>query len=316
MNEYKSLAKKKRGAFSVLLAFLIVCEVCCAIMLVFRLSSFSDSGSGNVFSLTESSRRTEVRVGYLTPDGTVAFPDKQLMHKKSPLLLNIGGWMTPDTSRNESIEGEVSGFTVSDADKVWLATTDVEIFKTAYQNGENKITVDGNGDKVIAPGTENSYSFTLENSSDTALGYSLEIKAYFSNPDKPIPVTVRFHDNDGGYLLGGDNTYEDVIQLNTILLEDEALGAGRLATYTLDWQWSFEGDDAYDTELGNLAAAGDQTLTIEIRTVATQYEDPEYSGGDLPITGDDFSFLWWLLAALLALFAIRYVILARKREEY
>ena len=94
MNEYKSLAKKKRGAFSVLLAFLIVCEVCCAIMLVFRLSSFSDSGSGNVFSLTESSRRTEVRVGYLTPDGTVAFPDQQLMHKKSPLTLNIGGWMT------------------------------------------------------------------------------------------------------------------------------------------------------------------------------------------------------------------------------
>lgn len=315
MDEYKSLGKKKRSVFSVMLACLLVCELCCAVMLVYRLSGFSAGRSKNVFSLTESSPMTDVRVGYLSPDGTVVFPDQQLASVRPRMSMMIGGILPIDVSHNESIEGEVSGFFVSDADKVWQATTDVEIFKTSYENGEAKITVDGDGDKVIAPGTENSYSFTLQNSSDSALGYTLEMEAYFSNPDKPIPVTVRLQGSDGGYFLGGESTYVDVMQLNTVSYE-HALGAGRYATYTLDWQWSFEGDDAYDTELGNLAVFEDQSLTIVIRTVATQYEDPEYSGGDLPITGDDFSFLWWLLAALLALFAIRYVILARKREEY
>ena len=44
------------------------------------------------------------------------------------------------------------------------------------------------------------------------------------------------------------------------------LKKGYVMPYTLSWQWPFEGDDAYDTMLGNLEE--DLTLTIVIETYA------------------------------------------------
>jgi LPXTG-motif cell wall-anchored protein len=83
----------------------------------------------------------------------------------------------------------------------------------------------------------------------------------------------------------------------------------------LDWQWDFEGDDVYDTLLGNLAADGEElSLTIVIETLATQCSDPDNSSGDLPPTGDDNSTFVWLLAAILAFAGIYIVLMAKKRR--
>ncbi len=309
MNDYKSLKKKNTGAFGVLLALLLLFEACALVMLGSRLISYSGGPSENVFSLLHSDARTTVRVGYMDDQGNITFPESTATLPTPPSALNAFRLL------DESIQGEVSDFRITDANTVWQGNTNVEIFKISYQNGEEKITVDGGTDKVIAPGTSNQYSFTLDNSGEFALDYTMTIKAWFGNDEYAIPVTARLRVADGGYAVGSEDSYEDVLALNRVMCET-TLGAGRQHTYVLDWQWAFEGDDVYDTFLGNLAAAGEEvSLTIAIETVATQSIDPDSSSGDLPPTGDDNSALWWMCAALLAMAGIYLVLQAKNRSQ-
>ncbi len=315
MNEYKSLKNKKSGILGIVIAFLIVLELCSVAMLVTRMTGYSYNRDANIFSLTESGGPTTVRVGYKQSDGSVVYPEKACAPAFLPI--NIARLVLPANisgTTSEEIEGEVPGFSVSDKDKVWEATTDVEIFKVSYENGEGSVTVNGAGDKVIAPGTSNVYTFTLENSGEYALDYLLETEAFFSNEEYAIPVTVRLSCNDG-YILGGEASFSDVMELNNVS-EAKTLGAGRYSTYSLEWQWAFEGDDEYDTLLGNMAAEGeDLSLTIVIRTTATQSSDTDSSEGEnTPVLGDDGSLVRWFIIALLALVALVYVSSPRKRK--
>ena len=308
MNDYKSLKKKNTGVFGVLLALLLLFEACALVMLGSRLISYSGGPSSNVFSLLHSDARTTVRVGYMDDQGNITFPKSTASFSTPPSALNAFRLL------DESIQGEVSDFRVTDANTVWQGNTNVEIFKISYQNGEEKITVDGGTDKVIAPGTENQYAFTLDNSGEFALDYTMTIKAWFGNEEYAIPVTARLRVADGGYAVGSEDSYEDVLALNRVMCET-TLGAGRQHTYVLDWQWAFEGDDVYDTFLGNLAAAGEEvSLTIAIETVATQSIDPDSSSGDLPVTGDDNSTIWWICAALVSMAGIYVVLQAKNRH--
>ena len=135
-------------------------------------------------------------------------------------------------------------------------------------NGEKVITVNsGNGDKVIAPGTENSYTFKLKNTGNVALDYTVEVDAYFTPADIEIPITGRLNRYDGTWVIGGKDEYAKVPVLDTA--EDNAtLGAGKYTYYTLDWLWPFEsGNDELDTMLGNLAVDQELTFTIVIKTM-------------------------------------------------
>ena len=65
-----------------------------------------------------------------------------------------------------------------------------------------------------------------------------------------------------------------------------------------------------------MAAAGeDLSLTIVIRTTAMQSADPECSDGeDTPVLGDDGSFGWWFVIALLALVGLALVFKTKKAQ--
>ena len=317
MTEYKNLKKKSVGALGIIIALLIVLELCALAMLFSRLTFFAPKMSENVFSLTKSGNNTTVRMGKLQEDGSITFENEQAKAQNDviPSFMARFAGLTAYANVSGS-KGPVPGYSVYDENTVWQANTNVEIFKFSYENGEGIITVQGSGeDKVIAPGTQNEYTFTLENSGEVALDYTLEMEAFFSNEEYAIPVTVRLTEKNGGYLLGDDETREDVLALNTVNTES-TLGAGRYATYTLDWEWAFEGNDEYDTLLGNMAAAGeDLSLTIVIRTTAMQSADPDCSDGeDTPVLGDDGSFVWWFVIALLALVGLAVVFKTKKTQ--
>ncbi|MBR3762812.1 MAG: LPXTG cell wall anchor domain-containing protein [Lachnospiraceae bacterium] len=205
--------------------------------------------------------------------------------------------------------------TVHDDVRTWETTTQVDIFKIAYENGEAVVTVDGMGDKVIAPGTGNEYTFYLKNTGNVMLDYTLEIEAFFTPDTQPIPVEARLKGYDGTYLLGAEDSWADVLELNQV--KDEAsISVNRFAYYTLEWQWPYEsGDDAYDTLLGNLAVDEDLTLTIVIKTVATG-EDMETEFIKVPTvtTGDDSNLLGWLGLAVAAMLVIGLYIIIRKKS--
>ena len=209
------------------------------------------------------------------------------------------------------------GFEASDDNTVWRTNTQVEIFRVSYVNGEQVITVNsGNGDKVIAPGTENSYTFKLKNTGNVALDYTVEIDAYFTPADIEIPITCRLNRYDGAWVIGGKDEYAKVSVLDTA--EDKAtLGAGKYTYYTLDWLWPFEsGNDELDTMLGNLATEQDLTFTIVIKTTATESSDPyDDSGITPPQTGDNSNLTLWIVLAVSSFAMMMFLLFYQDKEK-
>lgn len=215
----------------------------------------------------------------------------------------------PDASKKE--------FEVRDDQKIWDTETEIELFHAVYENGGAAVTVaGGNGEKVFAPGTENSYTFQLINSSDSSVRYHMEAFAQFSAgvPNGELPVCVRVRDYTGRYLLGNEGSWESFEKMNEIS-EESALSADRYTAYTIDWQWSFEsGQDEFDTFLGDLAAGQDLRLNVKIRIVAEQDPDSGTDGG-IPKTGDTSKI--WVYAGMTAvsLFMMSVLLVFRHRKK-
>ena len=209
------------------------------------------------------------------------------------------------------------GFEASDSQTVWSTDTQVEIFRISYVNGEQVITVKSdNGDKVIAPGTQNSYTFKLKNTGNVALDYTVYVEAYFTLANIDIPITGRLNRYDGKWIVGGKNEYVKVSVLNTA--EDKStLAAGKYTYYTLDWLWSFEnGNDELDTMLGNLAVDQDLIFTIVIKTIATESSDPHNGGGILPPqTSDNTNITMGIVLTVSAFSAMLFLILKNERKK-
>ena len=224
----------------------------------------------------------------------------------------VGTTTTTATSATSATKAPT--FQIEDEKQVWSTDTRVEIFRVSYENGEQVVTVhSADGDRLIAPGTANTYVFKLKNTGSAAVQYRLEINATVEGADT-LPVEARLSRYDGHWLAGDSHTYADLTVLDAAM-DDTALGAGRFTYYTLDWQWPFEGDDRLDTLLGNQTE--DVTLTIEIKTTATLYEDPDDDSGlRAPETGDTTRrSLWIALAVGSAAMMLLFLLAGRRRDE-
>ncbi|MBQ3099825.1 MAG: hypothetical protein IJC50_02430 [Clostridia bacterium] len=223
-----------------------------------------------------------------------------------------------NAATEQSYTGSVRpGFEASDDQTVWTTDTQVEIFRISYENGEKVVTVHSNdGDKLIAPGTENSYTFKLKNTGNVALDYTVEVDAYFTPADIEIPVVTRLNRYDGEWIVGAREEYADISALDKA--EDKAiLGAGKYTYYTLDWMWPFEsGNDEYDTMLGNLAVDEDLTFTIVIKTTAEANVDPTRDDGITPPqTGDNTQLALWVVIAASSFIVFIILIVIQKKEK-
>lgn len=242
-----------------------------------------------------------------------------------PLISETSASLSGKTSSNSTAQGandtqpkKKSSFEAGDDNVMWTTDTRVEVFRVSYVNGEQLITVNSdNGDKLIAPGTENSYTFKLKNTGDAALDYTVCVDAYFTPGNITIPITGRISRYDGEWIVGDKNTYADVKELDRA--EDKAtLGAGEYSYYTLDWIWPYEsGNDRLDTLLGNMAVNQDLIFTVVITTKATENVDPNAVGGlDTPQTGDNSNTaLWFVLLAVAFIVSILLIFLPRRRNN-
>lgn len=292
MNSYASLRKQNRSVLTTVVS-LLLCVVLSATMLFSRLTAYATEDTRHYIPLTESGGLTVVQP--INMENTLRAPGQPPLLAASPFL--TANW-----------------FRVTDQNGAWKGRTDIEIFRISYENGAGKVTVNSSdGDKLLAPGTENEYTFALENTCNENVKYEMTMEAYFTDGTHAIPVEARVFDHKGNYLAGSENGYADVLALN-VVADSGTLKPGYVMPYTLQWQWPFEEDDTYDTMLGNLAVDEDIMLTIVINTVASY--TPTADGG-IPKTGDSSHVMFYAgvmvtsAAALLVLFFLT----RRKREE-
>lgn len=298
MKDYSSLRKKKNNHTAMAAVSLLLCVMLSTSMLFSRLVTWLPADRQHYIPLTVGNGITTVVTGQKAADGSIQFGHP----KKGPVVLAASPFLTQ------------SWFEVYDENTVWQGETDIEIFRLSYENGEGQVTVNSmDGDKLLAPGTENTYAFTLENTGSNPVAYEMSMEAYFSDGEKGIPVVARVSDHTGRYLCGSETGYEDVLQLNRVK-DSGSLKPGYVLPYTLSWEWPFEGDDAYDTWLGNQAVEEDITLTIVIHTLASYTPD----GDDgIPKTGDTsgIGLYFGAMVASTAGLLILLLLPRRRREE-
>lgn len=260
--------KKSGKLLGISLILLILCEIASLAVLFDRISLYSKTELKNIIPLTKSIGATKVTI--VTQDKTElaeASNEPQIVKLDSPF------------------------FRAYDKDTVWQSETDVDIFRISYDNTTGEMTVNGaseNTDKLIAPGTSGKYTFYLENTGGTPLDYTMNMEAWISGTELNIPLKARVHDYNNNYLLGDNYNKAHVLELNKVA-DSGALGIGKLASYTLEWEWPYEqGNDEYDTLLGNLAVGNDLALTIRINTTAAYNNNPldDDAGLESPKTGD------------------------------
>ena len=191
---------------SVLILF--VCVAATTIAFMSRLDSFLLDDEGAISLITEDTSETDDssdETDDTQSQDSTATQDSETEQDSTSSTDTPG---TDETDPSTSTTPEVTqppknpGFEAGDDKTVWGTNTQVEIFSVSYVNGEQIITVKSdNGDKVIAPGTENSYTFKLKNTGNVALDYTVEIDAYFTPADITIPITGRLNRYDGKWVV-------------------------------------------------------------------------------------------------------------------
>lgn len=292
MKEYASLRKSNKSN-ALAIVTLVMCVILSAAMLFSRLMVYSPMSDCQYIPLTKSNGITRVTQ---STRPTIALGNPMLLTAR-PLFL------------------AAPGFEVRDPNTVWSGETDVEIFSIRYDNESGETTVRSqDGTKVLAPGTGSTYEFALENTGNVSLDYTLEMDAWFSDAEYPIPVVASVVGHDGQYLLGGEGEMVDVLRLEEVL-QSGTIAAGNIMPYALNWEWPFELDDAYDTMLGNMAVEEDLTLTVVIKTTASYSENPDGPGGIPPQTGDMAHIELYAVMMVVSLAGILAILLLRNKEN-
>lgn len=193
---------------------------------------------------------------------------------------------------------------------------EIQVFYSEYDNDGN-ITVQSDfGDQVVAPGTENRYDLYVRNVGKVPIRYLLEAESHITvdvnGEQTEIPIEASFYTPRGRYLLGGEESLETIGKLDG-MQDAWGLSPQHQAKYTLYWSWPFDGDDEFDTLLGNLAAEG-EALTIQVAFHVTASYDPNAAGGS-PITGDASNIGLWVALFVISTFSLILLLFLRKREN-
>lgn len=131
------------------------------------------------------------------------------------------------------------------------------IFDTITNSNANGESVKEN---MIAPGTEGSFNFAIQNSSDVKAKYTVSFTVDQSAlGGKTIPFE---------YSVDGGSSWENSLAN----VADTVIEIGATSNVTVKWRWAFDsGADANDTAIGVLAQSAKQ-ITVTATITATQVD--------------------------------------------
>ena len=206
-------------------------------------------------------------VALLATSVLLGFRLSEITNKEQNVIVIV-----PNTADEDEKEKLPSIITYDD-NGIWSSKTDIEIFKMEYHN-DGYITVQSsNGDKVVAPGTENEYTFHFKNEGNAPGKYNMKLEAIFSQKDWPIPIEARMKNQNGEYILGSKDSWDNSPDLKEIK-DSAVLGTNKFATYTFEWRWPFERGDGdelianneYDTFIADFESLYSKEMTLNIST--------------------------------------------------
>ena len=213
------------------------------------------------------------------------------------------------------------GSATTDGATEWSSETGVNLFSDSYVGADGKETVrSANGDKIVAPGTSNAYRFSIKNTGNVSLDYTIGIKGLFGEAST-LPIKVRLS-NGSTWIVGGENEYLSPSEVDEGLTYSSTVAAKKTDEYVLEWIWKFEdGNDAADTAGGILAGGADTSdfdMTISTVAEVTPGAAPEDENGNflysVVITPGLFAALVALGVIAIALCVLLFVNSARKRK--
>ncbi len=139
------------------------------------------------------------------------------------------------------------------------------LFEYIYDSDGTEIEDDVSSTK-IAPGTSGGFSFTIENSSEVTIKYSIE---FTENNTSNIPIE---------YSVDGVNYYNAAGLTNELNTNATNIAIGASKDIEVSWRWAYENNgtnsysqtDTTDTALGKAATA--PTYEVSAKIIATQVD--------------------------------------------
>lgn len=200
------------------------------------------------------------------------------------IALRVGNSL-PEGTDILFIVGKNPSVEMGDEESKWEAGKQVNIFDAEYKNGEGATTViSQDGTKLIAPGTQTTYKFTMQNNGNMAVVYETDLDFILKIggevvSDYEFPLTVRLVNQNGEYVIGSETEWVQVAKAS-LPRHPGLLGANSYETFELQLYWQFEGgNDELDTLYGDMSAEKGVTLTLRINTYAEEALDPTLQGG-------------------------------------
>ena len=233
------------------------------------------------------------------------------------IALKVGHYLPEDTDIIYIVGKDPS---VEEGDEdIWESGKEVTIFKKNYVNGEGETTVvSQDGTKLIAPGTQSTYKFTMYNNGNMAVVYEIDLDFELKIGDKIqnevlFPLKARLLIENGCYLIGDETEWVNVADA-TLSKHVSVLGARSYETFVLELLWEFDGgNDALDTMYGDASAEKGVKLTLGINTYAEEHIDPAATGGtrvDISEKSERIEqrVLWIIILLLIAVIIVGYIL--------
>ena len=214
-------------------------------------------------------------VALLATSVLLGFRLSEIANKEQNVIVIVPNVADDNENNGDDNKNRLPSIITYDDNGIWSTKTGIEIFKMEYHE-DGYITVkSSNGDKVVAPGTENKYTFHFKNEGDAPGRYNMKLNTIFSQEDWPIPIEVRMKNQNGEYIIGSENSWDDSLDLKEIK-DSAVLDTNKFVTYTFEWRWPFErgnGDELianneYDTFLADFESmySKEMSMTLEIAT--------------------------------------------------
>ena len=197
---------------------------------------------------------------------------------------------------------------------LWDSATGIDEHGVAQLNLFSALydtTVDGNGNDVVAPGTEGFNILRLKNEADSTITYTAVLYRIQSNDALPVEVAMQgenFTDTDT-YSLPYEMAPESVLRAVTGTLPRD-----QIQDFDISWLWQFEIDeeqDRIDTILGNKDVLDNITVGVYI----VVEDDGQILPPEPPQTGDSSHLAMYLTLMGISLCMLILLLLERHRER-